>query len=521
MVSFFLFLLQIFVVSKAKDSRDMAMGEEAIASTKNGCRPVDSSAVVEMDWTSSSKGEVVMNTKNNEIKIFDTLLDVLVCLRQNQKENVILFPRGRSIISFSDAESLAFALSENTSLFSLALEEVHLSSLQGIQRIAAAVMRHPRIQRLTLFDNRLGDEGVAVLMNVLVNPGMMTVISHERILCNDYYQLFCRYNMSPETNFSHLQTLCLCGNKIGDRGAYWIAQALDRKRTISELDLSSNEITDQGTYCLAEMLSRSTMTAFILNGNHAGVQGALAIARAVQYNQSLEVLGLCGNGIGDEGAIHVSQVAKTHCRLKALLLEDNGITERGILAVADAHRQNSRLGMMEISWNFCSIIAMQSISASIQNLMYLYLDRCEVGDAHMEILSNALRTNQTIRDLFLEGNQISFNGIQHLSFALKENDCLEGVFLDGNRITRRGATLLCQVLKTSNARLQRLQIHDDYHDIQRELDVYLDLNGVGRKCVLKPTFSPVLWPIFLVQKEAVLDPDLIFLLVRERPDLFQ
>lgn len=497
------------------------MVEEAVASTKNGCRPVDSSAVAEMDWAPSSKGEAVMNTKNKEIKVFDTLLDVLVCLRQNEKENVILFPRGRSIISYSDAESLASALSKNTSLMSLALEEVHLSSLQGIQRFAAAVIQHPRMKRLTLFDNHLGDEGVAALMNVLIDPRMMTVISHERIMCNDYHQLFCRHNMSPETNFSHLQTLCLCGNKIGDQGAYWIAQALDLKRTISELDLSSNEITDQGTCYLAEMLSRSTLTAFILNGNHAGVQGALAIARATQYNQSLEVLGLCGNGIGDEGTIHVSEVAKTHCRLKALLLEDNGITERGILAVADAHRQNPRLGMMEISWNFCSIIAMQSISASIQNLVYLYLDRCEVGDAHMEILSYALRSNQTIRDLFLEGNQIGFHGIQHLSFALLQNDCLEGVFLDDNRITRRGATLLCQVLKTSNTHLQRLQIHDDYHDIQREMDVYLDLNGVGRKLVLKPTFPPALWPKFLVQKEAVLDPDLVFLLVRERPELFQ
>jgi hypothetical protein len=149
------------------------------------------------------------------------------------------------------------------------------------------------------------------------------------------------------------------------------------------------------------------------------------------------------------------------------------------------------------------------------------LDHCELGDAHLMLLSNGLRSNQSIRDLFLEGNHIGLAGTQALATALEDNDCLEGVFLDGNRITRRGAFLLRDVLQTTNMRLKRLQIHDDYHDIQREIDVYLDMNGAGRKVVLQSSFPASLWSQFLVHKEVLWDADLMYLFLKERPELFQ
>jgi Ran GTPase-activating protein (RanGAP) involved in mRNA processing and transport len=275
---------------------------------------------------------------------------------------------------------------------------------------------------------------------------------------------------------------------------------------------------------LAEMMGRSNhLTTFILNGNQAGGKGALAIARAMQSNQRLDVLGLCGNDIRDEGAISISNIAKTHLSLKALLLEDNHIGERGLMAVADAHRNNSRLGMMGISRNCISTCAIQIVSASIENVIYLYLDHCEIGNVHMELLANGLRFNRSIKDLFLEGNQIGLEGTKSLARALTENESssLEGVFLDGNRITRTGALILRDVLKTSNMRLKRLQIHDDYHDIQREMDVYLDMNGAGRKAVLQSSFPASLWSEFLVQKDGLCDTDMIYLFLKERPELFQ
>jgi hypothetical protein len=465
-----------------------------------------------MDIDDSTVAKTDEEDDPEAVKVADTLENALACLRKNVHRNLIYFPRSRKIMDDVDADRLVLALKCNTSLTNLTVEETRMSNLSAIHKITEALLDHSNIQRLTFYDNRLGNEGVTTIMNVLHQYYATAAASIPSAI---------RAKTCAPHITNSLQALCLCGNQIGNQGAYWIAQALGGCKTIHELDLSSNEISEQGTMYLANMLAQSNLTAFILNGNQAGQKGARAIAEAVHQNRRLDVLGMCGNDIGDEGAIQIAQVAKTHPRLKAILLEDNFLGERGIMAVADAHCHNRRLGMMEVSWNFLSPIAMQFVSASISEVVYLYLDHCEIGDAHMQILGGGLGPNRSIRDLFLEGNHIGLHGVQALALALKKNKFLGGVFLDGNPITRRGAYMLRNVLKHSNMSLKRLQIHDDYHDIQREMDVYLDMNGVGRKAVLQREFPVALWADFLVHKDISHDSDLVYLFLKERPDLFQ
>lgn len=94
-----------------------------------------------------------------------------------------------------------------------------------------------------------------------------------------------------------------------------------------------------------------------------------------------------------------------------------------------------------------------------------------------------------------------------------------GGLLDGNHLTRKGALLLWDVLKIKNMSLRRLQIHDDYHDIQLEIDVYLDMNGTGWKTVLQLSFPASLWSHFMVQMNVLFDTGFMFLFLKERPDL--
>lgn len=445
----------------------------------------------------------------NHVKLFETLEAMQACLVRNEHRNLIFFPRERSEIDGFGADYLAKSIEANTSMVALTIEEVIFSSPGGIRRLAEALLQHSNFQRLTMHDNELGNGGVYALMNAMTD-----VFSQQHTaLCGSPSNRSC----------ISLQALCLCGNRIGDRGAYWISQALlFSTNSVKELDLSSNEITNQGVICLAEMMGRCNLTTFILNGNQASIKGAMALSKAMKKNSGLAVLGLCGNDIQDEGAIPISHVAKTHPSLKALLLEENRIGERGLMAVADAYRNNPGLAVMEISRNGIGTSSMpiQIMSASIENVIYLYLDHCELGDHHMEVLAKGLNFNHSTKDLFLEGNHFGFKGAKSLAHSLTVNVTLEGVFLDGNRITKAGAEILRDVLKSSNMRLKRLQIHDDYHEIQREMDVYLDMNGAGRQTVLESSFPASLWSEFLVQKDDLCDTDMIYLFLRERPEFF-
>ena len=439
----------------------------------------------------------------DSIKFVETFEALQAYLSMDRRRNLIFFPRDHKEIGSYNAESLAQSIERNTSMLTLTLEEVRLSSPRGVERLVGALLRHPNFQRLKLFNNCLGDTGVAALMNAFKPTKLPFWVS-----------------VAPKS--ISFQALCLCGNAIGDYGAYLIASTLtSAPNCVKELDLSSNKITAQGVVHLSGMLSQSNISTFVLNSNQVGSKGAKVIAAAIRSNANLNVLGLCDNDIGDEGAVNISQVAKTHPSLEALLLEDNDIGDRGLMAIADAYRNNSRLGMVEISWNVISMPTMQILAASIDTVVYLYLDQCEIGDTHMEYLAKGLMLNRTVKDLFLEGNQIGLRGTECLARVLSENNCLEGVFLDGNEITREGALMLRDVLKTSNMRLKRLQIPDNYYDIQREMDVYLDMNGAGRRAVLQSQFPMSLWPEFLVQKDGLCDADMVYLFLRERPDLCQ
>jgi len=160
-----------------------------------------------------------------------------------------------------------------------------------------------------------------------------------------------------------------------------------------------------------------------------------------------------------------------------------------------------------------------------------------LGDAHARCLADILRTNSTIDDLFLEGNQIGSVGAAALAWSLETNSTLKGLSMEGNPIGAVDARALCQTLKNHNMTIQWLPIgsasasskvcsadeDDIILDIQREMEVYLDMNTAGRRHVLQAGGlpPPTLWSQFLLRQDIVDDPDMIFLFHKEQPQLFQ
>ena len=440
--------------------------------------------------------------------VFDSVEDLESCLRENRNQHLIYYPRCKHELIESQAESISRALESNDTLLTLSIEEVRIPSQLALHRLAHAVFSHSMCQKITFYDNKLGDEGVALLMQAVYmkSPRMWPSLP------------------SPEP-FSHHQTniksIVLSSNNIGDMSCCWISQAIMQNSNIRELDLSYNEITSAGCSYLAYMLAHSGLTSLVLNGNQVGVLGARALAQALCVNQQVSVLGLCGNGLHDEGAIEICKAVEGHSSMRALLLEDNNLQERGLAAIGHAYRRNPRIGMMEISWNSVSTFAMSSISCSLDNVLYLYLDHCDLRDQHITILARSLRTNTSVKDLFLEQNSIGYQGAMALAETLQVNRTLEGVLLDRNPLTEQGAHVLLEAVKRHNCTLRRLQFRDEYHHIQRECDVYLDMNEVGREAVLSDNFQLSLWPSFLQKAVIAHDPDLIYLFLREKPELFQ
>jgi Ran GTPase-activating protein (RanGAP) involved in mRNA processing and transport len=175
-----------------------------------------------------------------------------------------------------------------------------------------------------------------------------------------------------------LKVLNLHLNQIGDEGAKALAKALERNQTLRELDLESNQIGDEGALALAEALAKNqTLTMLNLAHNKIGVEGAQALAEALKRNQKLTILHLKDNRIGDGGAQALAKALETN-----------------------------------------------------QTLTEMALTGCQIGDAGAQALAKALETNQTLTWLHLSRNQIGNEGAEALAKALNYNLALNTLFTD-------------------------------------------------------------------------------------------
>lgn len=99
-------------------------------------------------------------------------------------------------------------------------------------------------------------------------------------------------------NLKSLTSLNIAANKIGDKGARFIADL----RALTSLDIAANKIGDEGTYHIAENLK--SLSFLNIDSNKISDEGARVIAENLK---SLIFLGIDNNQISAEGAPHLAE----------------------------------------------------------------------------------------------------------------------------------------------------------------------------------------------------------------------
>ncbi|KAI9020313.1 hypothetical protein DFJ74DRAFT_672827 [Hyaloraphidium curvatum] len=121
---------------------------------------------------------------------------------------------------------------------------------------------------------------------------------------------------------------------------YWRVRLFGK----TELDAGSERIGDRGARALAQALAEnSTLTSLRLRNQGLGPEGARALAEALRKNSTLAILGLQDNGIGDSGASALAGALLKNSALTKLHLEGNGIGKAGIRKLLGALDTNSSL----------------------------------------------------------------------------------------------------------------------------------------------------------------------------------
>ncbi|XP_059424766.1 NACHT, LRR and PYD domains-containing protein 3-like [Carassius carassius] len=335
---------------------------------------------------------------------------------------------------------------------------------EGCQYVTGIVGKNPLLLReLNLSGRKLGDTGVNHISALLQDKHctLNTLILCE---CSITEKQCLILTSALKSNPSHLRELKLSRNKLlGDSGVKHLSDLLmNTQLKLEKLDLCGCSITEKQCLILTSALKSNPSHLRELN---------------LSWNQLL----------GDSGVKHLSDLLmNTQFKLEKLHLCGCSITEKQCLILTSALKSNpSHLRELNLSLNeLLGDSGVKHLSDLLMNTQFklekLDLYECSITEKQCLILTSALKSNPShLRELNLSWNQIKNTGVNHLCDVLKDSRCkLERLSLRYCGIT--DVSSLTQSLKNTKALqfLKELDLrHNKIRDSKQKLiDVLRDSN---------------------------------------------
>ncbi|XP_050951511.1 protein NLRC5 [Labeo rohita] len=395
--------------------------------------------------------------------------------------------------------------------------------------LTSALKSNPsHLRELNLSENELGDSAVKNLSDLLMNP-QCKLEKLDLYYCRITEEQSLILTSALKSNPSHLRELNLSRNELGDSGAKNLSDLLMNPQCkleklhlrdfsitetqcliltsalksnpshLRELDFNGNEIKNTGVNHLCDVLKDSHCKLEILRLSDCELtaEGCSAVTSALKSNPShLRELDLSVNVLGDSGMKNLSDLLMNpQFKLEKLDLQSSfifgcSITEKQCLILTSALISNpSHLRELNLRWNKLEDSGVKNLSDLLMNTQFklekLDLCRCSITEEQCLILTSALKSNPShLTELDLRWNQIKNTGVNHLCDVLKDSHCkLERLSLYGCGIT--DVSSLTQSLTNTKALqfLKELDLRDNKigDSKQQLIDVLRDSN-----CKLRP-----------------------------------
>mmetsp|Transcript_22190 Transcript_22190/g.47992 ORF Transcript_22190/g.47992 Transcript_22190/m.47992 type:complete len:255 (-) Transcript_22190:1539-2303(-) len=230
-----------------------------------------------------------------------------------------------------------------------------------------------------------------------------------------------------------LTEIALIDAKIGPAATCKLVQALKDNTHVKTLWLAGNNMGDGGSEAIAEVLKcNHAIRQAILSVNGIGPAGALALASVLEEEDDddekavLEVLCVGGNNLGDKGAAFLADMLRTNASLIELWLRDNNLTSTSATALAQNLQSNVALQELWLGGNELGDEGATSLAAAIHEgccaLSVLDLSNNGITDVGARTLLDSLASNHHIAKVDLSGNDITDDEIlRNINSLLEKN----------------------------------------------------------------------------------------------------
>ncbi|WP_310481877.1 hypothetical protein [Chamaesiphon sp. VAR_48_metabat_403] len=218
--------------------------------------------------------------------------------------------------------------------------------------------------------------------------------------------------------------LDMCKQNLGVTGCEILAKTLETNTTIASLLLGTNGIGDTGVKSIAQLIDRNeNLEVVYLGCNAISGAGIETLSKSLTDNSAVTGLWLKRNPIGVEGAEHIAKMLQTNTGIQIIDLVHTRIGKVGLKAIADALIKTNR------------------------TVKRLYLGGNDLDSDDAYLLADLLKSNSSIEALFLNVNHLGDRGIEILADALATNHTLTELGLASNGITDRGCELLLSAIE--------------------------------------------------------------------------
>ncbi|KAI5278572.1 ribonuclease inhibitor isoform X2 [Manis pentadactyla] len=315
----------------------------------------------------------------------------------------------------------------------------------------------PTLRELHLSDNPLGDAGLRLLCEGLLDPQC-----HLEKLQLEYCSLTaasCEPLASVLRAKRDFKELVVSNNDVGKAGARALCQGLvdsacqletlklencglesanckdlcgvvASKASLQELDLGSNQLGDTGLrdLCPGLLSPSSRLRALRLWECDITTEGCRDLCRILKAKESLRELSLVGNALEDEGArLLCESLREPGCQLESLWVKSCSFTAACCRHFSAMLTQNKRLLELQMSSNTLEDCGVQELCQALgqpgATLQVLWLGDCEVTDSGCSSLASLLLANHSLRELDLSNNCMGDPGVTQLLESLEQPGC--------------------------------------------------------------------------------------------------
>ncbi|XP_021371146.1 leucine-rich repeat-containing protein 74A-like [Mizuhopecten yessoensis] len=255
------------------------------------------------------------------------------------------------------------------------LQHVGLNATDAVA-LAYALLYNNRVESLDLEDNRLTEEAIVHIVEVLHHNINIANVSLSENALNKSCAIVIGEMMTETTFLTHLN---LSGCHLGDVKVKQIAYGLRGNVSLVWLDLSHNEVGEYGSQSIGAALEiNDTLEVLNLSWNHIRRMGAVALCRGIQKNKSIVNLNLSWNGFAFEGSIVLEEAIKLNKTIRVLDISNNRINWEGIVYISRGLKSNTSLQMLKIGNNPISMEGclklLKSVSGANSSVMHVGLE---------------------------------------------------------------------------------------------------------------------------------------------------